>query len=79
MLKKPLLLKGHEFSRAIQADCSLFSVISDGRHSPASISPAILLVDGVPREAQSPINVNGDLTTPQILRGGGYAKLNNTK
>jgi hypothetical protein len=27
MLSKSLLLKGHEFSQAIQADCSLVSVL----------------------------------------------------
>ena len=34
---------------------------------------------GFRARAQSPIIVNGNLTTPQIPRGGGYTKLNYTQ
>jgi hypothetical protein len=37
------------------------------------------LLMGFRAKTLSPIIVNGDLTTPQILRGGGYARLINTK
>jgi len=52
--EKAAVVEGREFSQAIQVDCSLvswslFPVLCDGRHSPASTSPAIILLDGVPR------------------------------